>query len=67
VLLWGIPLLFLGTFFFYPLAAIFRLSLFPEGRLATEALRPLIEKSYYARVLWFTVWQATASTAGGVP
>lgn len=66
VLLWGVPLLFFGAFFFYPLAAIFRLSLFPEGHLVTEALRPLIEKSYYARVLWFTVWQATASTAGAL-
>ncbi|NOX62080.1 MAG: iron ABC transporter permease [Chloroflexi bacterium] len=59
-----IPLAFLGLFFFYPLAAIFQLSLFPQGRFASEALRPLLEKPYYAHVLWFTIWQAAASTLG---
>lgn len=61
-----IPLLFLALFFFYPLAAIFKLSLFPDGRFAADALRPLIEKPYYAGVLWFTTWQAAASTAGAL-
>lgn len=65
-LVWGLPLFFLGAFYFYPLLAIFRLSLFPDGRLALDALRPLIEKSYYLRVIWFSVWQATASTAGAL-
>ncbi len=62
----AIPLLFLALFFFYPLIAIFRLSLFEDGRLALTALRPLIEKPYYVGVLWFTTWQAAASTAGAL-
>ncbi|MCO6450101.1 MAG: iron ABC transporter permease [Caldilineales bacterium] len=59
-----IPLGFLALFFFYPLAAIFQVSLFPEGRFAGEALRPLWEKTYYLEVLWFTIWQAALSTMG---
>lgn len=61
-----IPLGFLGLFFFYPLFEIFKLSLFPEGRFAADALRPLYENSYYLRVLWFTTWQAAASTLGAL-
>ncbi len=61
-----IPLTFLGLFFFYPLFEIFKLSLFPLGRFATDALRPLYEKPYYWRVLWFTIWQATLSTLGAM-
>lgn len=65
-LVWLVPLLFLAAFFFYPLLAIFKLSFFPEGQFAAEALRPLLEKTYYARVLWFTTWQATVSTLGAL-
>ncbi|MCK4471313.1 MAG: hypothetical protein KAW49_05950, partial [Anaerolineae bacterium] len=57
-----VPLLFLVLFFFYPLYSIFALSLAPEGILDLRPLRVLISESYYARVLWFTVWQATVST-----
>ncbi len=64
VLLAAVPFVFLGLFYFYPLAAILTTSLFPEGRLATESLRPLADSSYYAGVLWFTFWQATVSTLG---
>ncbi len=60
----AIPLSFLGLFFVYPLLTIFRLSLFPDGRLAATPLRALITTPYYARVLWFTTWQALASTLG---
>lgn len=59
-----VPLTFLALFFFYPLLAIFRLSLFLEGRFASDALRQMMETPYYARVLWFTTWQATLSTLG---
>lgn len=65
-LLYALPLIFLAVFYFYPLLAILRLSLFPDGRFALDALRPLYEKPYYAGVLWFTTWQATASTAGAL-
>jgi thiamine transport system permease protein len=62
VLLYLVPLLFLALFFFYPLLSIFALSFAPEGTLDLSALRKLISTDYYARTLWFTVWQATLST-----
>ena len=62
VLLYLIPLLFLVLFFFYPLVSIFALSFAPEGTLDLSALRKLISTDYYARTLWFTIWQATLST-----
>jgi thiamine transport system permease protein len=62
ILLYLIPLLFLALFFLYPLFSIFVLSFAPEGRLDVSALGKLISTDYYARVLWFTIWQATLST-----
>jgi thiamine transport system permease protein len=64
---WGqlaytIPLLFLLLFFFYPLISIFGLSLAPEGVLDLQPLNVLVSQPYYARVLWFTFWQAMLST-----
>jgi thiamine transport system permease protein len=56
------PLLFLAIFFLYPLLSIFQVSLLPEGRLALDALWELVERPYYARILWFTIWQAALST-----
>ncbi len=61
-LLYLLPLAFLAVFFFYPLASIFALSLAPQGTLDLSALRKLVSTSYYARTLWFTVWQAAVST-----
>jgi len=57
-----LPLAFLAFFFFYPLLSIFQVSLLPEGRLALDALRELVERPYYAQTLWFTTWQAVLST-----
>lgn len=51
-----IPILFLASFFFYPLANIFRLS------LTRVAFLELLQQSYYLRIVWFTFWQATLST-----
>jgi thiamine transport system permease protein len=63
---WGFlylaPLLFLALFFFYPLLSIFALSFAPEGVVDLSALHKLVSSGYYARTLWFTVWQATVST-----
>lgn len=61
-LIYIVPLLFLALFFFYPLYSIFALSLAPEGRLDLQPLRVLVTQPYYARVLWFTLWQAALST-----
>ncbi len=58
-----LPLAYLAVFFFYPLAEILRVSLAPEGVLDLRPLRVLVTDGYYARVLWFTTWQAAVSTA----
>ena len=58
-----IPLAFLAVFYFYPLIAITRLSVAPRGTLDFDALATLVGSSYYLRTLWFTTWQALASTA----
>lgn len=61
-LLWLLPLLFLGIFFFYPLGSILQLS-FARGQggwLApfVEALQSRSVRSVFG----FTIWQATIST-----
>ncbi len=56
-----LPIAFLIAFFFYPLAAILRVSFAPSGQFDLSGLRALGDP-YYLRVLWFTIWQATLST-----
>ena len=54
----GVPLAFLALFFVYPLAAIVERGLRGEGDVA--ARRPTDPLT--REVVWFTVWQALAST-----
>lgn len=61
-LMYALLISFLVLFYFYPLAAILRLSFFPEGQLSLEPLTALFRTSRYLRILWFTVWQAALST-----
>lgn len=56
------PLLFLGVFYFYPLLSIFSMSFGIEGFGDTGGISRLVHTDYYARVLWFTTWQAGLST-----
>lgn len=56
------PLLFLGLFYFYPLARIFILSFFPEGSWNNSGLVRFFTTPAYLRILWFTCWQAALST-----
>ncbi len=58
-----LPLAFFILFYFYPLGAILKLSFAPAGGLDFSALGKLVRTGYYLRVLSFTFWQATASTA----
>ena len=62
-LLYALPVVFFLLFYFYPLASIFQLSFAPDGRLELSALRQLFRNDFYLRTLWFTTWQAVASTA----
>ncbi|MEN8247100.1 MAG: iron ABC transporter permease [Thermodesulfobacteriota bacterium] len=56
------PLIFMGLFYFYPLASIFSLSFAPQDGTPFKGVEKLFSSSYYVRVLWFTTWQATLST-----
>ncbi len=62
LLLWAPPLVFLALFYFYPLLSILQVSLARgPGGLAQPLLQALLSPSI-RRVLWFTLWQAGAST-----
>ena len=60
----ALPLLFLAIFFFYPLAAILRLSFSgqPIGAAGRAGLAALVADPYYLGVFWFSAWQAGLST-----
>lgn len=58
-----LPLAFMALFYFYPLASILGLSLLPAGHLDLSGFGALLSKPYVGQVLWFTTWQALASTA----
>lgn len=64
-LIYSLPLLFLAIFFFYPLLSILRLSFGALGRDdgPLAALRALVGQGFLWQILWFTTWQAAASTA----
>jgi len=56
---YGVPLAFLSLFFIYPLAAIVERGL----RGAGDSLVDVLTDPLTREVVWFTVWQALASTA----
>ena len=56
------PLLFLLLFYFYPLSQILGMSFRPEGAWNFDKVGRLITDGYYLKTLWFTTWQAAAST-----
>lgn len=58
-----VPLAFLAVFFFYPLIVIFARGLAPDGVLDLSAFGTIVASPFYLDTLWFTFWQASASTA----
>ncbi|NLE99538.1 MAG: iron ABC transporter permease [Anaerolineales bacterium] len=58
----SLPLIFLALFYFYPLTAILGLSFARQDGTGLAAFRDLFSSSYYLKVIWFTLWQAAAST-----
>lgn len=58
-----LPLLFLAVFFVYPLVAILRMSLAPEGVLTLAPVWAAARSGGFRSILWFTTWQAAVSTA----
>ncbi len=61
-LLFLLPVAFLGLFFVYPLLAILRVSLAPDGVLDLAPFAAMLRQPYYGQLLWFTTWQAVVST-----
>ncbi len=62
-LLWGVPVAFLAVFFAYPVATIVTTGLRPDGAWDLGAFGEVLSDPSVRRVLWFTLWQAAASTA----
>lgn len=58
----GIPLLFLGYFYAYPVVRILAISLFEDGRFDGGAFTTVLTTPSLARTALFTVWQAGLST-----
>ncbi len=55
-ILWGVPLLFIGYLFLYPLTRILTESLTGQG------FEELLSRDRFLNSAWFTLWQALVST-----
>ena len=62
VLIFLLPLAFLGVFFVYPILTLFDISLRPDGVLDLSAFARLLTSAYHLETLLFTVYQALIST-----
>lgn len=58
----AVPAAFLLYFFAYPLASILGISLFPGGTFDPAPFVDVATRSSLRGAVWFTIWQATAST-----
>ncbi|WP_075732470.1 ABC transporter permease [Streptomyces acidiscabies] len=59
----ALPLAFFGIFFAYPVVAILLRGLHTDGTWQLGRLGDVLGQSDIRHVLWFTTWQALASTA----
>jgi thiamine transport system permease protein len=59
----SLPLAFLVLFFAFPLVSILDAGLRPDGRLDLGPLADVLRDPHLRQVVWFTIWQAAASTA----
>ena len=57
-----IPALFLALFYFYPLANILRVSFAGAVGVQDGGIGDMVQKPFFWQILWFTTWQAAAST-----
>ena len=57
-----VPVAFLGVFFVYPVVTIMGRGLVIDGSLDLSSLGDVLTDPGIRHVLWFTLWQATAST-----
>ncbi len=58
-----VPLAFLGVFFLWPLVSILATGLAPDGSIDLSPFGTVFSTGSLAGIIWFTLWQATASTA----
>ncbi|MGH9247576.1 MAG: ABC transporter permease [Acidimicrobiales bacterium] len=58
-----VPLAFLSVFFVYPVASIVLLGLRPDGEWSLDVFAHVLTRRSVLEVVWFTLWQATVSTA----
>ncbi|WP_407700662.1 ABC transporter permease [Streptomyces endophyticus] len=61
--LMALPVVFFGLFFAYPVVAIVERGLHVDGGWQLGRILDVLGQSDIRHVLWFTVWQALASTA----
>ncbi|MFD9003126.1 ABC transporter permease [Streptomyces sp. NPDC059582] len=61
--LMALPVAFFGVFFAYPVAAIVARGLKADGAWQVGRIGEVLAQSDIRHVLWFTTWQALASTA----
>ncbi|MEU6404382.1 iron ABC transporter permease [Streptomyces sp. NPDC046985] len=61
--LMAVPVAFFAAFFAYPVAAIVRRGLKVDGAWRLGRIADVLGQSDIRHVLWFTAWQAVASTA----
>jgi thiamine transport system permease protein len=59
----AVPVVFLAVFFLYPFGAIVLRGLRPDGRWELGAFGDVLSDRSLWGVAWFTLWQATLSTA----
>lgn len=58
----ALPLIFLGLFYFYPVAGIFIRSFFDQSAFSYLSLLKILQSSRMAGIIWFTLWQALGAT-----
>ena len=58
----AVPAAFLAYFFIYPLGSILLTGLKGDGGFGAGPFRDLIARGTLRGVIWFTLWQAVAST-----
>jgi thiamine transport system permease protein len=61
-LLWILPLIFLGIFYFFPLGSIIKASFERCESGITASFIEALASDSIRDVLWFTIWQAAVST-----
>jgi len=61
-LLFSLPLIFLVLFYFFPLSKIILTGFFQGGHWNPQKIGRLFDSPVYAKIIWFTCWQAALST-----